>query len=628
MGQELIVRLNGQIANPAINVNEVEIEVNHDPDDPTALAAVKTNNWQWSVLEAGVINKHLTDGWLFEGLPFTMDLKNDTGISRILDGYLDLTEPSTSFKDDFVSAGSKLRGGNDWLTDNAGFPYSLLIDNGILTDADKVKVPYIISTIPDTKAVAIMVLTSFVIINEILRTIKDLKNVVVELGTVITAIAGILKLLFLILYIIALLISLIKLILDIKNALIQPVKYQVGMRLQRLLEAGAEHLEMDFQSSIFDDDKFYRDTIILPARFETEDNSTGNPLFDFVKGLLDPSDDEIDGHYSGTYGDLLRICKDIFNAKLIVANGIIRMERVDHDTAEANYTLPAVELETFTTNADEFAAYRSISFATDSTDNNTFNEYVGTKVEITTEPKTFNNRDMVIMKGEDIVEIPFARGVRKGRLTKVEEKIDNLFQSEAAGPFLGEFFKKIDEAIDLRNAMINKVQKFIKKMKVIGVPIPFETSAIPPVGGFDPLLFEDRIGMLLLENDYFGTTKIMSLDIAGNPHSTDLKEDNADRWSALELQNEFHYIKSWVVSPKLPNPDQYKKYEVVVASVGREDFVEVQNNNLIFTNDGQAAKADRFRLNVEAEEAIINLRIKTLLTTNLKETINIPDAEA
>jgi len=621
---EVIYKLAGTVVQPPINGKSVEIELNYDTEDPDAVQVQVGNSWDFEKLSTAVINQHIANGLtggvgILEGIPWQVYIKDDVSQLLVLDSYLDTADSGSEYECDRAELTSKIRGGNDWLNDRSvNIRYDIMKTLGKIPTADEIQIPYIISAIPDYKAAAIMVLTGYAALSEIRNMTNKVLKVAADLAGVFSAIAGLIKIIILVLYIIVTFIALIKMILEIKNMLIQPVKYHVGMRWQRLLELGAGELGKSFVSTVFDEKK-YEDTIIIPAKYKTIED-VKIPL---LKGFTSPQNDG-NGYYQGSFRDLLATSKQIINGKFNSTDGELKMERRDKNDSSATYTLPDVELRRFRTNMGEFISNHSVRFKTDLSETNTIDQYEGTETVRTTQPQTVTNKDMVLMKGFKDTAIPFALAKRKETLTGIEKVFSVLFKIFAA--VANAVIKAVNAVIKVRNKIIKKLKKLAKKLKTFGIRFKIKAEPIPLIQAitFNPL--ENRIGMMILSNDYFEVPKIASFDITSDPKLTKLKSDNDQIWNSETIYNEFHAIDSFTPNEKKGlKGNQWVRYSIEVAGLCKEDIVKLINNNFIFTHDGRTAKLESLRWNTYTEAAEMDIRIHQLLTDNLIDTITTPD---
>lgn len=597
-----------QEVEPPHNSGEVRIQINHDEEDPDARFAASIPNFTFGVggraTESGatIINQYREDGktggtGVWEGLPARAELESKGEVLNLIDGYIDLAGSGVEFECDLVTADMVDRGSSPWLNDRALFTYSFLASlsagqPGRITPDDYIFAPYTNSKIPNTQDIAIFTLTGFVLAVQIKTVIQDLKEFVIEFFGVASLARAIAKIVFYVVYLIFLIIAMIKLIKDLFQSIIGPVKFQAGMRMRTLLDRGAEFLEMSFESTIFLD-PFWDKVVVFPSKFESFDDGTG------ILGFKKPTPTIQTGYFEGTFLQILELAQNMWNARKIVEDNIIRMERIDVNVSEANYIIPEAEILQTRINADEIEALYQLRFSTDLSDENTIDEFEGTLTSIVTEPLAVDNADMVLMKGERQVNIGFALGKRKNKLT-VPEKFANGV---------------IKAICPLLNTLLRVAKPVLKKDK--------KNSKLPAGGICD--LVSNRIGMMKLSADYFQVPKVVALDIKPNAVETKVSLDNAIKLNTDFLWENFHFVNSFVPSVKLPLPNQFVKFITPKPiTFCFEDYKKVRRNNLIFDADGNVGKLVSLDWDPESEEAIIEYWIQEIYSRNLKETKDTP----
>ena len=164
-----------------------------------------------------------------------------------------------------------------------------------------------------------------------------------------------------------------------------------------------------------------------------------------------------DGFYKGTIGELLRECKKIWNAKIVIKNQTeIWLVRDDEITNNAQFTLPPLikyENPFYGLNTNEFKSNRVIAFQTDSVDKNTIQEYQGTIFQVTTEPIRVGNNPL--MKGLEEVNINFALAKRKETLTVPEEILKDLLKTfDKLVGILSPMLQSAKSTVDVSNAFL------------------------------------------------------------------------------------------------------------------------------------------------------------------------------
>jgi len=592
---------------PPINAPGAEIELNFDVDDPASVQVKVSNDWDFGNISSQIILKHIAGGnsggpGIYEGLPIKWDIEDKNGRINILDHYLDLTNPDTLIDCDRIIATSRARGGIDWLNDiTNNVYYNILLKNGTITSNDYIQVPYVISGIPDYKETAIAILTAYAILSTLRDMRKEMLKVIADISSITSAIAGILK--------------------AIKDTLIQSIKYHAGMRLQRLLEAGATAIGLKFVSTIFND-PIYRDTIIIPAKFETLDDISDLDNRGFSKPTT-----KSNGYFDGSYRELLAISKDMFNAKLVIIGKELHLERKDTNVAQAKYKLPDIKLEPFRNNANELIANYAIEFRVDERDENTIDQYKGTITNVLTQPKKIVNSDMVLMKGA------------------------KLFKDYPI--LVNAVVLVLNAIIVIRNRIIKRIKKFLKRLKTIGIKIQFKPKPLKQIPFVNAQTIEQRINMMLLSSDDFQVPKIGTFDISNETtkkekstdavsiwnnllnnivsgttlaRQTKAKETNDTDWAADTLYEKFHFINSHAPSSGNPKGNQWDRHEVLIPHFCKEDLLKINNNNnVIFTHDGRVAKIETLTWNLHDEVASGTIRIHQTYTKNLTTKTVTPD---
>ena len=583
-----------------INLSSINIELNNDLNDPSATGTVSTNTILLDSTGAKIVNQAIADGigggvGMFEGLPARLTFESGSEEIDIINGYIDLADSSNEFECDKVSVKIVQRGGNDWFQKRKdSFSYGFLASlpvgrKGKISPSDYIPVPYVISTIPNVRELAIISISAFMLAMQIRTVVKDILQIAVDLAGIASAIRAIIKLALYVAFLIILIIAMIKLIRQLVNLIIQPIKFHMGMRLLTMLEKGAEHIGQKFESTIFLDPD-WKDLVIIPDKFQSFNDGTDSGILGFTK----PDFAKQKGHLNGTFGDALNIGLKLFNARLIVGDGIIRMERVDVNTSTNNYVVPAVEILAKQYNADELKSNLRIRFSTDFTESNTVDQLEGTFTDVIVEPLAIENDDMVLLQGLESVEMGVAQAKRKDKFTGPEFELNQAVK--AIGPLL--------------NAMVKIAPPDVKR-KV-------------PIGGLGSLI-ENRLGMMLSENDYFSTPKAVLLSIGINAIDTKIKDTNATRLTSNGLYSEFYFVNSFVPSVKLPKPNQWIKRKHDSIPFCFEDYKLVRNNNLIFDSEERPCKIISLSWQPEAEKAEIEFWEQTIYATNLKETILTPD---
>ena len=525
----MIVRhlLNGVEVNP-IDRNGVYIEVNFDQEAVINQVRphVSIGNLYFAREDVALFRDYIDAGingtapGIFEGLPYDIEITHSDGSVRTLNYYADLTEGIKISKDG-VQVGMKLYEGLDWLNDRVdGFTFQSIYDSGDdafkeLIKSKYVYVPYVINNTVTGMEVFTTVLT---MTTTILQIVKEITSVAKQVALLIAIdlvgdIGVIIGLIVEFSYIGSMYVTLIALITDFVLTIIQPIKYQVGMYLNDLLDLTCQHLGLSYDSATLKSAPL-KDLVILPQRYELkpmndelgsygtvlnglqallvpilsiEDILTGfaynliHPIFDAIQNIIDniigfASDIFLGklkgypsvaiaqafgavGFPSATGGDILMLAKQLINGKIVIKNGTLYIEPRDYNLSSALYQLPPVRKDWVGYNTNEFYATQIFSFAKDLNDKNVIDNYMGTSYEVYQKPIIVNDERLVLTKSMNRIDIPYARGINKKSLTAPEQMV--TFMTNVLGGFLNGLEAIINIGIDILNLIINIIPEVL-----------------------------------------------------------------------------------------------------------------------------------------------------------------------
>lgn len=631
-----IARIDGQEINDPINLAELRIKLNYLLSREEQQVSI--NDWELGVGDrndpndgAVICLKRIESGLnggigLEEGLPFSVDVEHGTKIYTVFDGILDLGEAIVACNK--VTAPAIDKTSIDFLTEKAnGFSFERLYEvEKSFTSNEFIPVPYVISTIPDAQSTILCVLSLFVVANEIKDQIQSLAEYVSAASNPFTAniiIAVILR----VAYIILLLAAIIKFLKDLFNCVIQPVKYHMGMYAVRLLQIGADHLGLKFKSSIFDTFPFNK-MVIIPEKNTQKINDDTNGVLGYFK----PEKNEQLGYYKGTFGKLLLDLITLVHGKIIVKDGFLMLERSDFKPSGTRFVIPSVtklngDPISYRFNKSEMISNYVLKISTDLNDKNTRQQYEGSLMQVQTSPINSLVKENNLIKNLKEVSIPFALVKTKKDLTFPEKIFDSFFKT--VGEILNELVKVVNKLIKLINKLIKTVNKIIKALKTIGIKIDFELKPLkelkaPTIGN----LISNRLGMMLLENDFIEVPKMVLLNSFSDPVNNKAIAENSTVLNAVYLWDNFHFVESMVPSQARPNGNQYHLPETITIPFTFQDYETVRASNDIITEDGEEiGEIDSLEWNVYEQTADITYRISKLWTRNIKETRLIPNGQ-
>lgn len=613
--------LDGVSGNDPANHKQFVIDLNFDSDDPDAKIS-STNSWRWVNERAAQLNAKkdagLTGGTgVTEGVPLDIILTYGTE-SYTIKQFLDLR--TATFSDNDVECNAVLRAKNDFLdqvSDKATMQY-IHEQTPYLPKSAFINMPYVINSIPDYKEAFVAGLSVFVISQQLQKTVSDISAAIGETANPLQA-ATIIRVALLVVYATVLLIALIKLIKDLIDLLIQPVKYHACCLVKTQLEAACNFLGLKFKSTIFEDPYWSR-LCIMPAKLQNPESAENEKLL----GFLTPDDTVQVGYYDGTPGDLFRAMKVFFKAKIITDGEYVIFERRDYTTSSPAYIIPDVYQPFYKLNTDELKSNILVEFQTDAAlDKNTIQPFEGNLCQIITSAKTVINKDCNLIQGYEPSSIPFARAARKEELNQIEEIVSGLLT--VISVILGTLIKIVNTAISIINTITDFIDKIGKVLNLIGVNVSINIPTINPIPApkLEKIL-NDRIGMLMLETDFFQVPKIFIFQEGSTDRLNKIDPLNSTMVNATYLWNNFHYVDSFVPTASKPNANQWIRKKIERVPFTWEDFLKVKNNNRIFDAQGNVAKIESLRWNVYEQLADIEYRVNILYTKNLQLTLHEP----
>ncbi len=488
------------------NLKELEIQLSFENDSPAA--SVKTTSFDFWADDAEALNTYLSNGLtgglgIFEGVPFRIEKCDQV----LLDGYVDLSDAGAEFECDLIKAVVKESGKIDFLRDIAdGFSFAYLSDAsytglGKINSSDYIEIPYVVSAIPNYTEALIMGVSVFVIAKETYEILVNIANILAAIvGGVTGALEALAMAIAYIAYLVVMIIALYKMIKTLFDNIIQSKKYKLGMRVNKHFERACEYLNLEFSSTILENANFKYLTII-PQKII----NPGNKNADERK-----SNNKYKGHFDGTFADFIQAMEYYFNAKVRVIGQTLHFERVDFFNKTSSYQLPNINISRapYKLNASELKSNLFIKYQMDGTELNTYDEYSGTSVQVTTQPIIINDPQKRLLKTLDYKNLPFALAKRKESLNEIEKVmkgISDAYETVVEG-ILG-FFDAI--------------------ASVVGGSV--NTNVAP--------IFPNRIGWLKLSSDFIGVQKIALIGDDGH-----ITASNQTATSANYLYENYHKV--------------------------------------------------------------------------------------
>lgn len=508
-----------------------------------------------------IILNHIATQGPFEGIPYTMI--TESGIT--LEYYVDLTEGAT-YRDFEIEVKIKKRNGYDNFFENAnGLSFELMNTKGVIFPL--VDIPYLI--IPDNQAELGITLSiaTYVMTKESIQATKDLVTATRDLIEATTPNASLvpvppigeiislsLAVAAQLAYTISVYVALLKLGQQTFELLFPKVRYNKGCSIKDLIQKGCEYLGYTLESSLLDE---WSKLTIMPVPLIKEKKG----IFDFLKNDLAFSFSK--GYPTAqdtvsTLGELIAAIETWFNARTRVYKGVVQIERRDYwRDVSTSSVLPALNIQDkrqgeYILNTTEAWKRSYIHYQTDFADTNTVDFFDPTDAEFSTEPLSVINADLVTIKGLNDINIPFALGIRKNRLSWVEE-----------------IAKAYLSVVDGITGIFGGGTNYVAKIK-------------------------SRIGVTQLSQQYFSVTKV--LYASGGKQA----DGYIDTIKASNIYNKYHKIDEI-------NINGYKIYSDAPVRLKSEEFVSLLDNNFAYIN-GILCEILTIRYIDELSQAVISYK--------------------
>lgn len=513
--------------------NRTEIGVISDFSDNPEVLSINVDTLVLPREAFDIVKQHIQTIGLFEGIPYRIEMAS--GIS--LEYYVDLTE-NPIFRNFECELKIKRRLATDSFFDRAnGTSFELMVKKGwSFTVFD---IPYVI--VPDGQVMLAIVtaITLFSMTQALIQAVKDLATTISQGVQASTPNAGVppsidtgdiiafaLNVAAQVIYVAGLLVATINLATKLFELIFPKVRKFKGSYFRTLLTQGCAYLGYDFQSTLLSLPYTCLPVPLVKNRKSIWDylpDSLSNDYFN--KGYPSSSDT------TPTLGQLISALEDTFNARTKVVNGVVYFERRDYwQNITTNNMQPGMVLQSdrddqFTFNMEEMWKRYYIHLQLDPLDFHTMDTiYDYHNAEYSCEPVNVVNSDLVNIKGLNDVNVPFALGARKTKLTVTEKLVKGLFQ-----------------VIDALTG-------------VFGGGTNFAASV------------DSRIGVLMISQEYFGVTKIM-YTIGGKQPINYL-----ELLSGTALWNQYHYINQMQLNG-------WKIKSDVRVRIAEADFVNLLDNN-------------------------------------------------
>lgn len=574
------------MARPRVTLDGVNVNPPRGWEKIKVLATFDNSSAQANITTSVVTfvndEKLAIDAWFadksFEGMPIEFGVQEKGISSEVFKGIIDFTDSFKVLNSVEVECKLKSLDGINLLENQLeGISFALLADttnpNHTIVASDYVDLPYVIDRETRDIELLLTLVALFQLTIEAIKTTRMLGKLIADIGGgVLGILVAVAKAIVVLAYLVSLIIQIVALLKFFKEVLWPTKKFHKAITAQKLLTRACEFVGLEFQTTIdFLDDIIFLKTPKAEGTNKINKADFGHPDID------DP------GYIAAEF---FRIMASTFAAKYDVTDGVCSLVPLINDSfwlKRSTYVLPEVLNETKIYNTDELNASLNVSFATDTEDKFTTRNFDGTTFEVQTRQTNLTAKRNSILKGVEDVQIPYALGNPRLKLTGVEKGVQQLFKAVDA-------ITKVGQSIAKR-FKVNTGKSNLAALSVI------------------------RFNLLTVTGEFWAVPKLMRMVLAKGEYI--FAKNPRDNWSAEFLYNNFHIDKSFVSNG---NRNQWRLVRGQEVPFGFSDFVSLINNSYFYTHDGKEAKVEKLEWEFGADRATIDFRFREAYNTNLQET--------
>ncbi len=524
-------------------------------------------------------------GNIFEGLNAQLIYRERSNSISIFDGFIDTSDNFEELNPSFgaierpIEISVKLRGKNtitNFQDQIEGVTFGYLYEIGAIKDSDFAIIKTAIVKKSSFLEIAMAIVSIYILSKQVADSIKEIPTVAANAiahasgglpGPIAAAIYSIAVAILQIAYVIATIALLIKMVTDLIALLIPPLVDNKGCTYRTLLTKVCEYYGYTFVSPITELDTYH----YLPTKGYT--NSTNILSGIYPKNVPTQLGIPSNGDFGYVLPEMFELCKRMFYAKVDVVGNEVHLRNVEDPFWLSTSTfVPDIDLNfpSKKYNTEDLKQTRLITFATDSNDEWTIENYTGTAYEVKTEPTNINNIKNVVIKGLDRTDIPVALPSVKDKLTTVEQVIYDL--AKIADKF---------------SNVLGKKTKLAEKIK------------------------QNRTNVLKVSQNDYSVAKCVPLT------NGRLSPNHRNELSAKYLNDKYHFGKSFVVGDKL---GQKLPYEQVTFPFTLKNYQETLENGTFVLPDGRKAEfTDILEWTLGSDTATANIAVRQIYTNKLKE---------
>lgn len=509
----------------------------------------------------------------FLGMPLDIEYSNGTVIKYMLD----FTDEGTVRTENGIKCKLIRYKGVDNFYDNAAG-----LSFGSLTwdPSDFRFIDYAVIPENQLSYFASLAIATFSLAQELGKAIQEIQEGVADLIKATTPVgvppvpdwgaivAAAIKLAARIAYAIFIVIALIKVITELLNLIFPVIRQFKCCTLKRLIEKGCEHLGYALQSTALD---ALESVAVVPVPLRAKAPNL------FVEAFAPASLAYTNGYPSvrdtiKTLGQVIEAAETLINGKTKVINTpgadvfVLEQEMYFEQNAGANvpvaYNMQQELDHQNGTNAGEQFKRIVAYYQTDGLDINTFDDSRGTLYETSAELVLSTGPSYELIKGLLNINLPFARGTRKGSLTFVEEAA-----------------KSLAFAVDLFT------------------------------GGNLSGLIAERKNVMQISSQYFSVTKLVVLN------GTKLHPNQNNILSCQNLVESYYYSK-------FITHNQKKTYPPMKMAATEDEIFNILANNFVTLDGADVAEVLTVRWSERTHVAMIDYNVRKSAVNEQMQVIN------
>jgi hypothetical protein len=568
----------------------LDIEWNFDQNQ----RRLSETSFTWVGEVAVSINQAITDGLttgtgIFEALPYKAVLECADGTPiTLVEAGINMSAQDAEYFCDFVKAPLRQTGNIDYLTDRAdSFRFEFLAKGlssgqpGFISAVDYIDIWYQVGKYPKTGEIALIAVSTFIILKEIYETIKRLADCIAAIvGGLTGAAESALQIAALVIYLVIVIIALVNMINQLVDLIFPFVYYHRAMLERTLWQKACDYLGLGFSSDFhISTSVHYNDYIMPPAR---------PPVSGTYQGIkVGQSSSEV-GYYDGSFGDYLRSQIEKYNGEIKIINGVLTFKRKGSFASLSNFRIPENKYDSYKYNASEIPANYLISYLYDNVDLNDYDATQGRRVQITTTPVTVINKKNITLKNLIERQIPYSLPNVKTQTTSFETAMSAFFNVFAS----------------LANAVMSLISP--------------NSPLIPTI----PLGINNSI--LILDTHF---TSIHKSGVYLGNGKTSMNSYLTLGANALFYQSHYSEIAKPVVTGQGNQWKHFGENGDYKIHMCCEDAILLADNNY-GTYKGNSAKFISIKWNPYNETAIVSFKSNEIYTNNLKATLIEPNQSA